>query len=168
MSRTCASLVCLYGSCYKARRCCQRWNLARNAARWSDMMTDQNQYYITALKPAKYSPRGIITSSTHQTLSLNQNNYLLHLMMLCAKGSLEPLKHKCEDNVEGSSKHQIRGKKVDYGHLHDPFSDNEVMNTKELTNLLKGDDDQPTFKQAKCSLKWPEWDKAIQAELAQL
>ncbi len=79
-----------------------------------------------------------------------------------------PLKHKCEDNVEGSSKHQIRGKKVDYGHLHDPFSDNEVMNTEELTNLLEGDDDQPTFKQAKCSLKWPEWDKAIQAELAQL
>ncbi len=42
------------------------------------------------------------------------------------------------------------------------------MNAEELTNLLEGDKDQPTFKQAKCSLKWPEWDKAIQSELAQL
>ena len=79
-----------------------------------------------------------------------------------------PLKCKSEDNVEESSKCQTRGKKVDYGHLHDPFSDEEVMNAEELTNLLEGDKDQPTFKQAKCSLKWPEWDKAIQSELAQL
>ena len=83
-------------------------------------------------------------------------------------GPSGPLKCKCEDNVEGSLKRQTRGKKVDYGHLHDPFSDKEVMNAEELTNLLKGDDDQPTFDQAKCSLEWPEWDKAIQAELAQL
>jgi len=42
------------------------------------------------------------------------------------------------------------------------------MKAEELTNLLDGDDDQPTFDQAKRSLEWPKWEKAIQAELAQL
>jgi len=54
---------------------------------------------------------------------------------------------------------QTRGKRVDYGHLHDPFSDDEVINTEELTNLLEGDDDQPTFNQVKRSPEWPEWEK---------
>lgn len=36
----------------------------------------------------------------------------------------------------------------------------------ELTNLHKGDDDQPTTDQAKRSHKWLEWEIAIQAELA--
>ena len=44
----------------------------------------------------------------------------------------------------------------------------EMMNVEKLTNLLKGNDDQPTLNQAKHSLKWPKWKKAIQAELAQL
>ena len=42
------------------------------------------------------------------------------------------------------------------------------MNAEELTNLLEGDLDQPTFKQAKRSAEWPEWERAIQSELAQL
>jgi len=43
------------------------------------------------------------------------------------------------------------------------------MFAEEITNLLEGDDDnQPTFEQAKRSLEWPEWEHAIQAELAQL
>ena len=42
------------------------------------------------------------------------------------------------------------------------------MHTKELMNLLEGDDDQLTLEQAKWSLEWPEWEHAIQAELAQL
>jgi hypothetical protein len=42
------------------------------------------------------------------------------------------------------------------------------MNAEELTNLLEGDDDQPTFDQAKRSPEWPKWEKAIQSELAQL
>ncbi len=88
VSRTCMSLAHPYGSCYKARRCCQRWNLAQNAAHWLDMTTDQNQYYIIALKPTKYSPPGIITSSTHQTQTSNQSSSSSHLMMLCVKGSL--------------------------------------------------------------------------------
>ncbi len=42
------------------------------------------------------------------------------------------------------------------------------MSAKELTNLLKGNDDQPTFNQARRSPEWPKWEKAIQSELAQL
>jgi len=42
------------------------------------------------------------------------------------------------------------------------------MSTEELTNLLEGDPNQPTFDQAKRSAEWPKWEKAIQSELAQL
>jgi len=77
-------------------------------------------------------------------------------------------KQQADEDVEGSTKQQTRGKKVDYGHLHDPFSDDEVMNAEELTNILEGNDDQPTFNQVKHSPKWPEWEKAIQFKLAQL
>lgn len=38
----------------------------------------------------------------------------------------------------------------------------------ELTSLLKGDDDQPTFDQAKRSQRWLERETAIQVELGQL
>jgi hypothetical protein len=62
----------------------------------------------------------------------------------------------------------MRGKKVDYKHLDDPFSDDETMSAEELTNLLEGDPNQPTFEQAKQSAEWPKWEKAIQSELAQL
>ncbi len=83
-------------------------------------------------------------------------------------GPLNPQKQQADEDIEGSTKWQTRGKKVDYRHLHDPFSDDKVMNTEELTNLLEGNDDQPTFNQAKCSSEWPEWEKAIQSKLAQL
>ena len=62
----------------------------------------------------------------------------------------------------------MRGRRVDYQHLNDPWQDDESMNAEELTNLLEGDDDQPTLEQAKRSLEWPEWEHAIQAELVQL
>jgi hypothetical protein len=53
--------------------------------------------------------------------------------------------------------------------LNDPFSDEEVMSAKQITNLLEGDDDdQPTLDQARRSLEWPEWECVIQSELAQL
>jgi len=42
------------------------------------------------------------------------------------------------------------------------------MNADEITNLLEGDEDQPTLDQARHSLEWPKWEQAIQAELAQL
>jgi hypothetical protein len=80
-------------------------------------------------------------------------------------GPSNPRKRSAEDDDE---RRQTRGKRVDYKHLDDPYSDDETMSAEELTNLLEGDEDQPTFEQAKRSLEWPEWEKAIQAELAQL
>jgi len=43
----------------------------------------------------------------------------------------------------------MRGKRVDYKHLDNPFSDDGTISAEELTNLLEGNLDQPTFKQAK-------------------
>jgi len=47
---------------------------------------------------------------------------------------LNPRKWPAEDSVEGSPKQITRGKKVDYKHLDDLFSDNEdeAMNAEEL------------------------------------
>jgi len=69
-------------------------------------------------------------------------------------------KRPAEDDAKGSLR-KTRGKRVDYKHLDDPFSDDEAMSTEELTNLLEGDLNQPTFEQAKWSAEWPEWEKAI-------
>ncbi len=55
----------------------------------------------------------------------------------------------------------MRGKRIDYKHLDNPFLDDETMKAEELTDLLKGNNNQPTFDQAKCLLKWPKWEKAI-------
>ena len=60
----------------------------------------------------------------------------------------------------------MRGKRINYKHLDDPYSDEETMSAEQIMNLLKGDDDQPTLEQARRSLEWPEWEKAIQSELA--
>jgi len=55
----------------------------------------------------------------------------------------------------------MRGRRIDYKHLDDPWEDNETIHAKELMNLLEGDDDQLTLEQAKQSLEWPEWEHAI-------
>ena len=56
----------------------------------------------------------------------------------------------------------MRGKRINYQHLSDPWKDDETMFAEEIMNLLEGDDDdQPTFEQAKQSLEWPEWEHAI-------
>ena len=60
----------------------------------------------------------------------------------------------------------MRGKRINYKHLDDPYSDEETMSAEQIMNLLKGDDDQPTLEQARRSLEWPKWEKAIQSELA--
>jgi len=77
------------------------------------------------------------------------------------------LQKQSADDVEENMRH-TRRKRVDYRQLHDPFSNEETMHADEITNLLEGDKDQPTLEQARCSLKWPEWEKAIQSKLAQL
>jgi hypothetical protein len=46
-----------------------------------------------------------------------------------------PRKRLAEVDVEGSMTRRTRGKKVDYKHLNDPFSDEEVMSAEQITNL---------------------------------
>ncbi len=50
----------------------------------------------------------------------------------------------------------MRGRRINYQHLNDPWQDNKTMLAEEIMNLLEGDDNQPTLKQAKQSLEWPE------------
>jgi hypothetical protein len=65
---------------------------------------------------------------------------------------------------------------MDYHHLHDPFSDDEddeeIVNAAaavcDETFSVAANDGKPTLKEARKSDEWPEWEKAIQAELAQL
>ena len=65
-------------------------------------------------------------------------------------GPSTPRKRTTDEVVEGSTTRRTRGKKVDYKHLNDPFTDEEVMCAKQITNLLEGDDDdQPTLDQAR-------------------
>jgi len=71
---------------------------------------------------------------------------------------------------------RTRGKRIDYHHLYDPFSNDE--DDKEIVNAattvsnetfsVAMNDSEPTLKEARKSAKWPEWEKAIQTELAQL
>jgi hypothetical protein len=77
------------------------------------------------------------------------------------------LQKRLVDDVKENMRH-TRRKRVDYRQLHDLFSNEENMHANEITNLLEGNEDQPTLEQARCSLKWPKWEKAIQSELAQL
>jgi len=60
-----------------------------------------------------------------------------------------------EEDAKGSM-HQMRGRRINYQHLNDPWQDNKTMLAEEIMNLLEGDDNQPTLKQAKQSLEWPE------------
>jgi hypothetical protein len=94
-------------------------------------------------------------------------------------GLRENLKRKRNSAPEEENKHspcRTRGKRMDYRHLHDPFSDDE--DDEEIVNAaaavcnetfsIAANNGKPTLKEARKSNEWPEWEKAIQAELAQL
>ena len=63
---------------------------------------------------------------------------------------------------------------INYQHLNDPFSDEEEDNETYLTSAdiiyqaVLGTDDPKTVQEAKGLNDWPEWEKAIKAELTQL
>ena len=160
MSRTSTSLAHPYGSCDGSK------SVLYYSAETHKVLTSRNYHFLDPSDSILEPEQLLITPDDAVHEGEPRNN--AWNITDAEAGLSGPSKRKCEDNVEGSSKCQMRGKKVDYGHLYDPFSDEEVMNAEELTNLLEGDDNQPTFNQAKHSLEWPEWDKAIQAELAQL
>jgi len=66
---------------------------------------------------------------------------------------------------------KTRGIRVDYRYLNDPFPDEEariVYVEKDQAFAVLPDDKCQNLTQAKSSLEWPEWEQAIQSELAQL
>ena len=64
---------------------------------------------------------------------------------------------------------KTRGNRVDYQKLHDPFSDHEDGDEQNYQyNVTDTQSDPLTLKDAKASDEWPEWEKAIHAELEQL
>jgi len=53
-----------------------------------------------------------------------------------------------KDAEESAMQQQTQGKKVNYRHLNDPYSDKKVISAEQLINLLEGDDNnQPTLDQ---------------------
>jgi hypothetical protein len=88
------------------------------------------------------------------------------------------LKRK-RSSVEEKNKHilcRTQGKCIDYRHLHDPFSndkdDKEIINATaavcDETFSVVANDGEPTLKEVRQLDEWPEWEKTIKAELAQL
>jgi hypothetical protein len=75
---------------------------------------------------------------------------------------------------------KTRGIKTNYRYLNDPFPDEEEMNNEEVqltsaeqifaafTETSLGGDEPKTLAEAKWSPEWPEWEHAVQMELAQL
>ena len=63
---------------------------------------------------------------------------------------------------------------MDYRHLNDPFSDDEdeTINIAAIISdesfSVAANDGVATLKEARKSGEWPEWEKAIKAELTQL
>jgi hypothetical protein len=94
-------------------------------------------------------------------------------------GLQENLKRKRNSAPEEENEHSLRrtrGKCMDYRHLHDPFSNDEdneeIVNAAatvcDKTFSITTNDGELTLKEARKSNEWPKWEKAIQAELAQL
>ena len=77
------------------------------------------------------------------------------------------------DESDKSSKRKLRTKlPVNYRYLNDPFSDDEEETNHEnpatTYQATLGTEDPKTVNEAKQLDDWPEWEKAIKAELDQL
>jgi hypothetical protein len=76
------------------------------------------------------------------------------------------------DKEEEPNQRKTRAKRVDYRYLHNPFPDeeeNEIAYTSDdqIFAIIAGDE-FTSLEDARNSSEWPEWEKAIQKELAQL
>jgi len=78
-----------------------------------------------------------------------------------AKGDIDPRSHQ-----------RTRGYRIDYRYLDNPFPDEEEAGIANIecdhVFAVLPDDKCQTLAQARRSLEWPEWEQAIQSELAQL
>ncbi len=106
------------------------------------------------LEPSNTTPEHLVITPDNEGESRSALDIVTRMPGESLGRSLNPLKHRAEDNINGSLR-RTRGRRIDYKHLSDPWQDNETMLANEITNLLEGDDDQLTLKQAKQSLEWP-------------
>ena len=84
-----------------------------------------------------------------------------------------------ENNEEPNEKRRTRGIKIDYRYLNDPFPDEEenlnemkaneaiLTSMEDIFNTITGDEPK-SLKEAQSLPEWPEWERAIKAELSQL
>ncbi|KAF8801840.1 hypothetical protein BYT27DRAFT_7215842, partial [Phlegmacium glaucopus] len=81
------------------------------------------------------------------------------------------LKRKQDEKEEPKVQRCSQGKRVDYRYLHDPFPDEEDELNKATLSLdeelfaIEARDELTSLEKAKNSPDWPEWEKAIKAEL---
>jgi hypothetical protein len=88
----------------------------------------------------------------------------------------DSLKRKQDQNEDGEmNDRRTRAKHVDYRYLNDPFPDEEKNNESEVVYTADDEiyaiiagDEYTSLKDARNSPDWPEWEKAIHSELAQL
>jgi len=86
--------------------------------------------------------------------------------------SINPVRRAAEnDHINVDVPRKTRGVRVDYCYLNDPFLDKEeagISVMHEQTYAAVPDNECRTLRKAKQSPEWPEWEKAIHAELDQL
>jgi len=82
------------------------------------------------------------------------------------------------DQSDNETRNLQKRPRLDYRHLQKSFPDEEESEEQILTSVeiiyptfaetLLSNDDPKSLSKAKCSLEWPEWEKAIGIELVQL
>ena len=81
------------------------------------------------------------------------------------------------ENKEGPAKRLRKTPHIDYRYLNDPFCEDighdetltsaEIIFSVYIKKTIRGTDPK-SYREARESLEWPQWEKAIQTELAQL
>jgi len=85
--------------------------------------------------------------------------------------SVNPVQRAAENYMDVDAPRKTRGVQVDYRYLNDPFPDEEeagISVEREQSYAAVPDDECRTLREAKRSPEWPEWERAIHAELDQL
>jgi hypothetical protein len=79
-------------------------------------------------------------------------------------------KHECEESGLEDEPRKMHGKRIDYKRMADPFSDDDKCQETIYAIMSESQfgDEPQTLEEAKHSLNWEEWERAVKAELGQL